>query len=246
MGNQLISKTKIFKYLKHAFGETIFIVLGILLALQIDNWNNNLQTTEEINGFLNNIDSNLERDISKLETLLDFREKSIEGSMHFMKMIRQDSISKQDYLNYFELFTNYNPWDGKSFQSNQSGFEALKSSGYLNKIQKKPVEQALYSYYDMCKIVELEEQKMNHFFEEMEFELFKTDVIQQMSQLVSKLFRDNETSQDIDALKSLMNHPAFTACHFRNSGSAYIPQLYLNLIETGKHLRSEIKLQLNE
>ena len=36
-----MEKNKIGKYLKYAIGEIILVMIGILLALQINNWNNN-------------------------------------------------------------------------------------------------------------------------------------------------------------------------------------------------------------
>ena len=34
-----LSKGKTLKYLKYAFGEIILVVIGIMIALQINNWN---------------------------------------------------------------------------------------------------------------------------------------------------------------------------------------------------------------
>ena len=39
----LLSEGKTRKYLKYAIGEIIHVVIGILIALQINNWNNNMQ-----------------------------------------------------------------------------------------------------------------------------------------------------------------------------------------------------------
>jgi hypothetical protein len=36
---QLLSQNKVSKYLLHALGEIFLVVIGILIALQINNWN---------------------------------------------------------------------------------------------------------------------------------------------------------------------------------------------------------------
>ena len=36
---QLLSENKTFQYLKYAFGEIVLVVIGILIALSINNWN---------------------------------------------------------------------------------------------------------------------------------------------------------------------------------------------------------------
>ena len=40
----LMEKNKTGKYLKYAFGEIILVVIGILIALQINNWNEDRKT----------------------------------------------------------------------------------------------------------------------------------------------------------------------------------------------------------
>ena len=40
----LLSEGKTSKYLKYAIGEIVLVVIGILIALQINNWNENRKT----------------------------------------------------------------------------------------------------------------------------------------------------------------------------------------------------------
>lgn len=40
----LLMENKNWKYLKYAFGEIILVVIGILIALQINNWNDERKT----------------------------------------------------------------------------------------------------------------------------------------------------------------------------------------------------------
>ena len=39
--HDLIANSQSIKYLKYAIGEIVLVVLGILIALQINNWNEN-------------------------------------------------------------------------------------------------------------------------------------------------------------------------------------------------------------
>ncbi|MGB5479757.1 MAG: DUF6090 family protein, partial [Eudoraea sp.] len=45
------------KYLKYAVGEIILVVIGILIALQINNWNENRKATNEEVKILNALHS---------------------------------------------------------------------------------------------------------------------------------------------------------------------------------------------
>ncbi len=50
-----INENKTIKYLKYAIGEIILVVIGILIALQVNNWNeqrkeNNLEQNRNLKG----------------------------------------------------------------------------------------------------------------------------------------------------------------------------------------------------
>jgi hypothetical protein len=63
-GNPTYAKASAGKYLLYALGEIILVVVGILIALQINNWNeNNKQTVNDIK-FLNNLRYEIELDTS--------------------------------------------------------------------------------------------------------------------------------------------------------------------------------------
>ena len=48
----LIIENKTSKYFKYAIGEIILVVIGILIALQINNWNENRNKTDEIESLM--------------------------------------------------------------------------------------------------------------------------------------------------------------------------------------------------
>lgn len=49
---QLLSENSFSKYLFYAIGEIILVVIGILLALQINNWNEDRKATNRVGKFL--------------------------------------------------------------------------------------------------------------------------------------------------------------------------------------------------
>ena len=62
----LIEKNKTGKYLKYAIGEIILVVIGILIALQINNWNeSNNQSKKEL-ALLVNLKNDINTDILSL------------------------------------------------------------------------------------------------------------------------------------------------------------------------------------
>ncbi len=142
----LMEKNKIGKYFKYALGEIVLVVIGILIALYINNLNTEKQDSITLNGYLNNISQNIKVDQVNLDRIAVFRDSSIIGSKYFINIIEQENVLKEQYSIYFSEYFKYNPWLDRYFQSNNSGFEALKNSGYLSKIQQTTLEPELYKY----------------------------------------------------------------------------------------------------
>ncbi len=66
---KLLSKNKFSKYLIYAIGEIVLVVIGILIALQINNWNEYDKNQALAQKYLKLIKSDLELDIEHFETL---------------------------------------------------------------------------------------------------------------------------------------------------------------------------------
>jgi len=63
----LLDEGKTFKYFKYAVGEIVLVVIGILIALQVNNWNENRKVDGEIVKILTEIRSNLISDSLNIE-----------------------------------------------------------------------------------------------------------------------------------------------------------------------------------
>jgi len=56
------------KYLRYAIGEIVLVVIGILIALQINNWNENRKLQNEELNLLFDIQSDLKVTLNNLKT----------------------------------------------------------------------------------------------------------------------------------------------------------------------------------
>src|SRR5210317_586335 len=59
---KLISQNRLSKYLLYAIGEIILVVVGILIALQINNWNENRKDQQVVQELYHNLISSLKTD----------------------------------------------------------------------------------------------------------------------------------------------------------------------------------------
>lgn len=92
---QLLTENKFSKYLLYAIGEIILVVIGILIALQINNWNEKRLQDQALKNIYSIIVEDLKNDISDINLILKFKK---EREPIFNKIL-DGKMSKKDYEN---------------------------------------------------------------------------------------------------------------------------------------------------
>ena len=75
----LLSENRFSKYLLYAIGEIILVVIGILIALQINNWNEKRKQTELGYQYLTEMRYEVQADVSMINVYISRLKKSIEN-----------------------------------------------------------------------------------------------------------------------------------------------------------------------
>jgi hypothetical protein len=139
----LLAKNKFGRYLIYALGEIILVVIGILIALQINNWNELKKARVYELKILNEIRGALIQDIKYSEYILEERIKSIDDeSQALLKIIQQENIDTEIFNNHFKRM-----YSGFVFQYNNGAYEALKASG-IEKISNDGLRNRLVEFYE--------------------------------------------------------------------------------------------------
>jgi len=81
------------KYFKYAIGEIVLVVIGILIALQINNWNENRKLNNKIRGVYSIIQNDLLSDIEIIDEVL----LSTAGKDSIFKKIITKNLTYDDY-----------------------------------------------------------------------------------------------------------------------------------------------------
>lgn len=147
----LIMKNQTSKYFKYAVGEIILVVIGILIALQINNWNENRKLNLQEQTALNNI----HRDFLKNKAILEDVKTSTELIMkHGVQILNHTgSKTKPDSEDIF------NSWLNELYNSApyypQNGFlDDLLSSGKLSIFKNAELRNLLSSWKPEVEILE--------------------------------------------------------------------------------------------
>lgn len=63
---QLAAENNVVKYLRYAIGEILLVVIGILIALQVNNWNEHRKQRNKERYYLTNIKTDLNRNMAEI------------------------------------------------------------------------------------------------------------------------------------------------------------------------------------
>jgi len=127
----LMEKNKTGKYLKYALGEIVLVVIGILIALQINNWNENKKLFNKTQTYLNALNTEIETNISNLNIYIETTHSDIvESATTLANLHSEEAVRFNDSLLRLTLETRpiY-----KSLMVN-STFDDLINSGVLENL----------------------------------------------------------------------------------------------------------------
>ena len=148
------------KYLLYALGEMALVIIGILIALQIDNWNTDKQDRATLSSYLHSISRNIDSDLASVNQLRAEREAVNELVIRWSYFPRQgDSYTVSEVTLASDVLIEASTL--RHFNASSSGYEALKSSGVLDRMQGTDIEKILYDYYDTVARIARKEQDHN-------------------------------------------------------------------------------------
>ena len=122
----MIDSSSARKYLVYAIGEIALVVIGILIALQINNWNERRKDGIKERNLLNNLVENLEFNTSNLEKIIK-NFTADDGSSNLIISAIEDKLSYHDSMDYhFARALNAEPLYPLSYVA----YETMKNSGF--------------------------------------------------------------------------------------------------------------------
>jgi hypothetical protein len=136
------------KYFKYAIGEIVLVVIGILIALQINNWNEQRKFNKQELYTLKQLQVEFKADSLKLSSIL----RITEGKTNALKkMIRLITEQKRDSLQLPMIF-----FSGKfiPFYNYSPTYNELVSSGNLNLISNDSIKNAINDFINQNDMIE--------------------------------------------------------------------------------------------
>jgi len=147
-----MEKNKTGKYLKYAIGEIVLVVIGILIALQINNLNEKRKENKLSQEYLVGINNDLKKDIKNVDRIL--QDKIIAISLIYSI----DDVFKNEYHRpdkYPSFFSKLDTTQikslfhrGVSFRSIRGTYNSLISDGKSGYIKNRELFQEIQEIYE--------------------------------------------------------------------------------------------------
>jgi len=136
------------RYLLYAIGEIVLVVIGILIALQIDKWNRQYEQNKEEDRILRNLILDLDKDA---EQLIHIRKESKKRQRNidtlYDVMLEPEQHTSERFLHLvFPLF-----FEGH-FEVNSGTFDESLGSGTIRFIRNDTLRQQVFEYYRRAKL----------------------------------------------------------------------------------------------
>jgi len=140
----LLMENKTGKYFKYAIGEIILVVIGILIALQINNWNENQKKAEQEHFILEKLKFDILLDSKAISNEIEQINKDItELTFCIDAILGKTEPTREDFIkNLNSLLTL------TLFNQNQTTFDNIVSSGQIEFIQNQTLTDSITKYYN--------------------------------------------------------------------------------------------------
>lgn len=140
---KLVPGSRAGKYLLYAAGEIILVVIGILLALQVNNWNEDRKDRNREQKILKSIYDDISMDRKNLNAMIENETRNGNLNKELISILKSP-VSKYD-SSMDSLFGKINRYD--VFYPQKIGYESLKSIG-LDVLKNDELKSVIVDLYD--------------------------------------------------------------------------------------------------
>lgn len=141
--NDVLSEGRSFRYLRYAIGELILVVFGILIALQINNWNEYRIEQRQITEYAIALIKDLERDLVMAEVIAAEIDLLIDKIDALAVYVKDRPVEQMTNLDLFYLMHKpfYRPYSW-----NRTALDQIKSSGALRQMKNQHLAEMISEY----------------------------------------------------------------------------------------------------
>ena len=139
---KMLTENKFSKYLIYAIGEIILVVVGILIALSINNWNQGRLALDKERITLSNLNTEFSENLKDLDSINNILLRTIKVNESIFNMIQMEPIQDSKTIDSLLSLAITSPsWKPSEFVLNE-----LKNSGGLSKLNNNELKKQLFQW----------------------------------------------------------------------------------------------------
>ncbi len=210
---KLAAENKIVAYSRYAIGEIVLVVIGILIAIQLNEWRNeNLDHNKKLN-ILKALKAEYEANLKQLDTVLFYDKKISVAYSNLNEMYNRSFVGYTEEHIVRAVIEHSYTW---TFNPINGALRSAISSGDIHLITNKRLVELLFSWEDIVEDSYEEAKTMRQFqYDRLDFFSKYVRVFDAERLYHDKLIAPTNFSSDYHAL---LKDPAFedyrTASHF--------------------------------
>lgn len=139
----LVHEGKARNYLLYALGEILLVIVGIVIALQVNNWNEERLEQRQVRRYAHALINDLERDIEMVEPIMRQIDLSLQSIRALDAYTRGKSLQQLDNLDLYQLtsFTGY-----RAYEWHRGAFEQMRNAGTLEEMRNFDLANKITAY----------------------------------------------------------------------------------------------------
>ncbi|WP_411895913.1 DUF6090 family protein [Winogradskyella sp. A2] len=183
----LIQENKMGKYFKYAIGEIILVVIGILIALQINNWNEDQKILKRENFYLDSLLDDMRSNLLEIQEDINGNYQIIKSCDSLLLLANEGTYAKLNDERIGNLIISLGEYS--KLQLEQGTIEEIIYSGSLQTIQNESIRGFVVDWErDFIEIKEME--KFARQFQEKYFSILDTFLPYYKFDFVEKKYTD--------------------------------------------------------
>lgn len=143
----LLSENKFSKYLLYAIGEIVLVVIGILIALQINTWNESRKDRIEEQALYQTLINSLESDLDDVIDKIAIVESALEAQKLFM-LNSYEAIEMTYDINQVEDYLYSLSESSRSFFPNYGLYNKIANNNQIDLIQSADLQMKIIELYE--------------------------------------------------------------------------------------------------
>jgi hypothetical protein len=139
---KLLNQNRVIRYLVYAFGEIFLVVIGILIALQVNNWNEWEKTLEQERKILRALHNEFDENLKELNRDIARMDSQLVANRQLLDFFGEPTLPDEFLLDSLILmsFANFT-WNPSSYVLND-----LKNSGQLSRLTDQNLQLLLFGW----------------------------------------------------------------------------------------------------